>query len=101
MRAFLTLVLVVVIGGCGPTIDANGLQIIDARVNVKQAVMDRLKDPNSASFPGYVDFKRINDDEFTTSGSVDAKNGFGGTIRTPFSATVDKLGNVKRVNVGG
>lgn len=98
MRTFLAFLFVLVTGGCGPTVDANGLYIIDARVNVKQAVVNRLNDPNSASFQGYLDFKKVDDDTFTTNGIVDAKNGFGGTIRTTFKATVDKLGNVKSLS---
>jgi hypothetical protein len=98
-RRRFALAVALLITGCGPTVDKNGLHIIDARVHVKMAVTNRLKDPDSAKFVGFLDFDKVSDNTFKTSGLVDAKNSFGATIRTKFTATVDILGNVQSLSI--
>jgi hypothetical protein len=87
--------------GCGPTVDSNGLHVVDARVNVKLAVEAHLKDPSSASFAWAMDFKKIDEDTFVTSSYVDAKNSFGATLRTHFVARVSKSGTLKSLSLDG
>jgi len=99
MKRLLVLVFALLVGGCGPTVDSNGLQVIDARTNVELAVEAGLKDPSSASFPWAMDFKKIDEDTFETSSYVDAKNSFGGTVRTRFTARVSKTGTLKSLDM--
>lgn len=73
---------------------------IDAIVKAKLAVEAQLKNPSSASHPwGGGTTTKQKDGSYTVESYVDATNGFGATIRTPYKATVDKNGNVN-VNIG-
>jgi hypothetical protein len=100
MKRRVVMLLLILCAGCGPTVDSNGLHVVDARVSVKLAVEAQLKDPSSASFPWAMDFKKIDEDTFEISSYVDAKNSFGATIRTNYTARVSKLGTLKNLDIG-
>ena len=66
---------------------------MDAWVFVQLEVEARLKNPGSASFPfgGHRDVVDLGRERYSISSYVDAKNSFGATVRTRFSATIRKV----------
>lgn len=61
----------------------------------KDYVVNSLKSPSTAKFPGYSDaglkvLRKINTQQYVITGYVDAQNSFGATVRTRFTATVEQ-----------
>ena len=77
---------------------SNGDQI-GAWVAIQQAVEQRLTSPSSAKFPfgGHRSVKHLGGGRYSVSSYVEAQNGFGATVRTPFSGIVESTGTGWRV----
>lgn len=69
-------------------------QFRDAWFECKIAVLDRLKNPDGADFPWRSDVRatRGYDGTFTIRSYVDATNGFGAVVRTPFVCEAKPVG---------
>lgn len=69
-------------------------QLRDAWFECKIAVLDRLKNPDGADFPWTSDVRatRGYDGTFTIRSYVDATNGFGAVVRTPFVCEAKPVG---------
>lgn len=89
-------VLLVINGIAGPRSEASkdNETLRDAWVECKLEVMNRLKNPDSADFPYTADVRgtRQPDGTITIRSYVDATNGFGAVVRTPFVCEAKKVG---------
>lgn len=88
----LGMITAVLLTGCG---DSEEDLKIQAWVCAEDIVEQNLKSPSSADFCSYTDADILNlgDNEYKISGWVDAQNGFGATIRTDFTVTLELTEN--------
>ena len=78
----------------------TGIDEPTAMVRAKMAISDDLTDPASASYPWLDSPKRMPDGSYKIDSYVDAKNGFGGTVRHKYSVTVGKDGSIISKKIG-
>lgn len=75
--------------------DADEPNRFEAIRYCEDAVRDRLTSPSTAEF----DSEATDSNPYRVSGTVDAENGFGATVRNDFSCTVTITGDSFRVTV--
>jgi hypothetical protein len=80
-----------IIGSC-----SGGHSDSDSIVPAHEAVQQNLKSPSTADFVDD-DVVTKTDDGYKVTGSVDAENGFGATVRVDYEVTEDKDNNVTDV----
>lgn len=94
IRCILIFSLVLSLIGCSSEKSESDFKN-EAQYLVQEKVKSNLKSPSSAKFPTWDDsfVKKIGDNEYFVESYVDAKNGFGSTVRSNYSAKVIFLNN--------
>lgn len=73
-----------------PSVDIAGADSIDAYLAATRFVRGTLRNPHTANFCAHIssDIKKLTPDTCSVTSYVDAKNDFGGEIRTHFTVTM-------------
>lgn len=79
-------ILATIIIACGSPTPAEEHNHIEARIICQDFVKDRLKSPGTAEFSDESETGKY--PTFTSTGSVDSQNTFGGVVRNDYSCTV-------------
>ncbi len=89
------IVLFIIGGALFGSSDSDEPNRFEAIRYCEDAVLDQLRSPSTAEF----DSRSTDSNPFRVSGTVDAENGFGATVRNSFACTVTITGDSFQVTV--